>query len=536
MRAIEAALDADGTPYSTLMARAAQALTQRVLAWSVNIPQPVITILVGGGNNGGDALTAAPLIQSALPQALVRCYLLKPRPDDDQSMHALREANIFVANAEDDADKRLLRNAIASSTLVVDALFGIGVTLPLRQEAARVLRTVRQMLNERRRLHASDYLLDPTQPAPIAHAPLIPVLAVDLPSGLDADTGKADPHTLSADETITFICPKRGLFLSDGIQHVGKLTIANCGFAPETLASLAETPDTMLDGHHIKALLPPRPLNSHKGTFGKLLVIGGSAAYYGAAVLACRAAYRVGTGLVTLASVPQVTHALAPHLPEVTWHALNTAQDDTLSPEALPNLLPILARYDALLIGCGMSNASATQAFLQALLTQGDVSLPPLVLDADALNILSTISHWWELLPPQTILTPHAAEIARLAGVTTADALAQRWTFAREKAQTWQAVTLFKGAHTLIAQPDGSVSVSPFKTDALAKAGTGDALAGIIAGLRAQSLPAAHAAQVGVYLHGLAGSLAAKAQSSRAVLASEVIETLGAALQALETR
>lgn len=516
------------------MVRAAQALTQRVLAWSANIPHPVITMLVGGGNNGGDALTAAPLIQAALPHALVRCYLLKPRPDDDPLMQSLRQANIFVANAEDDADKRVLRNAVASSTLVVDALFGIGVTLPLRQEAVRVLRTVRQMLNERRRMHAKDYLLDPTQPAPIPHAPPIPVLAVDLPSGLDADTGAADPHTLSADETVTFICPKRGLFLFEGAQHVGKLTLANCGFAPETLAPLAAETDTLLDGHHVRAMLPPRPLNSHKGTFGKLLVIGGSAAYYGAVALACRAAYRVGTGFVTLASLPQVIHALAPHLPEVTWHALGAVQDTTLKPDVLPDLLPVLARYDALLVGCGMSHTPATQAFLHALLTQHDAPLPPLVLDADALNALSALDNWWELLPPQTILTPHAAEIARLAQVSTTDALADRWAFVREKAKAWQAVTLFKGAHTLIAQPDGSVSVSPFKTDALAKAGTGDALAGIIAGLRAQALSAAQATQAGVYLHGFAAVIAAKAQSSRAVLASEVIDALGATLLALE--
>lgn len=531
MRQIEATLNENGIPYSELMQRAAKAIARRVVTLLAHNPTPIITILVGGGNNGGDGLTAALLIQQALPSALVRCYLLRQR--NDPLFNTVQQANIFTANAEDDADKRVLRNAIASSDLVIDALFGIGLKLPLRPEAVRVLRTVNQALNERRRLHAPDYTLDPTQPSPILYAPPIFVLAIDIPSGVDSDTGNADSNTIPADETLTFICPKRGHFMFAGAKFVGKLLLANCQIDPQELSKLAPEQDYLLDGHHTRKLLPLRPLDGHKGTFGKVLVIGGSAQYYGAVALATTAAYRVGAGIVTLASVPQVSLALAPHIPEVTWLALTSDPTPTLTEAVLDTLLPQLPRFDALLIGCGMGRSDGTRAFLHRLLAHQD-KLPSLILDADALNTLSYQEAWWQQLPKDTIITPHAGEFARLAQLTIAETATDRWHIAREKAQAWQTITLLKGAHTLIAQPDGTMTVSPFKTDALAKAGTGDVLAGMIAGLRAQGISAPHAAQLGVYLHGLAGTIVQETQSSRAVLASDVVMSIGVALQRLE--
>ncbi|MCC6271380.1 MAG: NAD(P)H-hydrate dehydratase, partial [Microbacteriaceae bacterium] len=271
-----------------------------------------------------------------------------------------------------------------------------------------------------------------------------------------------------------------------------------------------------------------RPNNSHKGTYGKLMAAVGCVNYAGAALLSCTAASRVGTGLVTGAVAKPVWPVVAGRLAEATWLPLPTGaaeEDGVMSESAAPLLLGALTGYDVLLLGCGLGQKPTTAAFVQAVLTALP-ELPGVLLDADGLNCLAKIEEWPTLLPAHAVLTPHAAELGRLCGLPVADVVKQRWRLAQEKAAAWDAVILAKGPYTVIADPAGWLAVLPIATAALATAGTGDVLAGTIAGLLAQGLDPFRAACVGAWLHGTAGLRCAEALGTTGVLASDLLPHL----------
>lgn len=520
IRAAEQEANEAGLSYDEMMQRAGRATADRALTWIAGVDKPQVTALIGPGNNGGDGVLAALFIAQDRPDALVRLYLLRDRPDDTY-LEIARQAGVFVALAENDSDKRLLRNMAASSDLIIDALFGLGVRLPLRGEAQHVLRAVRQAITERRSAQPDQYTYQPTHLGGLPHAPAIHILAVDLPSGVEADTGKADPLTLAADETVSFITARRGHFVGDAVNLTGKLTLANLGFSPKQ-KSLAALPDALLDADYVRAALPKRPLNSHKGTFGHALIVGGAEAYYGAPLLAALGCYGVGAGLVTVAVPPAHAAALAGRLPEAIW--INADH---------PDFANQISDHDAALIGPGMSQSERAADLLSAALAARP---RPWVIDADALNLLTQRPNWAQLVPSGSVLTPHPAEMGRLAGLTTAEVQADRFEVARQHARQWGHIVVLKGAHSIIALPDGSLYVSPFKTSALAKAGTGDVLAGMITGLAAQGLPLKDAALVGCYLHGAAGARHEAASSPRTLLAHEINRLLSEVFSELERR
>lgn len=516
MRRIEAAADAGGISYATMMENAGRATAVRALALLGALPDARVTVLVGKGNNGGDGLVAARVIAQT-GSALVRCYLLNRR-DGDPLLEAARQAGAHIANAEDDQGFRVLRQMTGSAHLIIDALFGIGVQLPLRGDAARLLQTAASTIAEVRALRPESRLIQPADPNVHEHPFPVPyVLAVDCPSGLDCDTGEIDRSAIPADETITYIAAKPGLFSFPGAAHVGRLTAATIGI-PADLPELQSEKMALADAEWVHDHLPPRPVNSHKGTYGKALIVAGSANYRGAPALSAQAAYRMGAGLVTVSAPAIVIDTIAGHITEATW----LLPEDTFIP----------ADYEALLIGPGWGRAN--RALLDHLLSQ---TLPRLIIDADGLNLLADQPEWWKRLPQETILTPHPGEMSRLTGLSTVEIQSSRAAIAVEKAAEWNVILLLKGAHTLIAAPDGRVIVLPFKTDALAKAGTGDVLAGMIVGLLAQGLNAFEAAAVAGYTHGLAGELAAKTLgTTRSVLASDVSDHLAQALTRIERR
>jgi NAD(P)H-hydrate epimerase len=556
MRQIEAAADATGISYSDMMENAGKAVALRVLEILVQLPDPAqarVTLLIGPGNNGGDGLVAGRVIAEQT-SALVRFYLLTRRSDDDPQMKAVLDKNLFVAYAEDDQRYRVLVNMIASAHVVVDALFGIGVKLPLRDEGAKVLRAVHQALDEEEDADAG-------RPVRLTHPMLHHtgrpyIIAVDCPSGLNCDTGEIDKMALAADETVTFIAAKPGLFAFPGAASVGALTTASAG-VPDNTDGLKDTQNSVVDPKSVRDLLPPRLADANKGTFGKVLIVGGSVNYTGAPGLSARAAYRSGAGLVSVGAPEPTIRALAAHLLEVTWLLLPHDMG-VISASAAPLILNEAAKYDALLLGPGWGREKTTGDLLTKLLNRDTVhpvthraigfgastaesseeadttKLPPLVIDADGLNLLAGMEEWWTHLPEDTILTPHPGEMARLAGTDVNDVQSRRWRIAEDKASEWKVILVLKGAHTLIAAPDRRVAVLPFKTSALATAGTGDVLAGTIAGMLAQGLKPFDAALVAGYLHGLAGEQAAeKVGSERSVVAGDVLEALADAFHLL---
>lgn len=542
MRTLESEADAAGHTYAEMMDLAGKSVAGIVEKWMPAAEKRVL-VLVGPGNNGGDGLVAARILRES--GADVTAYLTRPRdPDADPVFQAAQAAGTVIVLAQDDPHGDTVRALVASTGVIVDALLGIGATPPVRGTIASVLKHVNAALATRR--EPSYTTLKPVA----GSTPKKPVIvAVDGPSGLDFESGDIDAAALKADVTVTFAGPKWGHFRFPGAAYTGEPVVADIGI-PESVnlpgdGVCVATPAT------IREWLPARPPDAHKGTFGKALIVAGSINYTGAAGLAASAAVRTGAGLVTLA-IPSVLHgAIVPLVPEATYLLLAHTQG-VLDARATGPLEEVVSGYSALLIGPGLSHTPETTAFLQQFLgrtwkkrnagfrrdtspsvEKNVAALPPLVIDADGLNILSATPDWTQLLPPETILTPHPGEMARLTGRSTPDVQANRVESACENANAWNSVVVLKGAFTVIAAPDGRTMLLPFANPALASAGTGDVLAGAIIALRAQGLGAFEAAVCGAYLHGLAGDIVREQRGTLGLAARDVAEGLAAASKKL---
>jgi len=365
MRRIEAAADVEGITYAMMFERVGIIVANRVRQLLTGIHEPRVTILVGSGNNGGDGLETAMRLAEGGDVA-VAVYLVKQRPDDDVQLQAVRETvDTFVVEAWNDQQYRVLRNLVASSNLVIDTIFGIGVRLPLEGDITDVLRNVAQALNTQTAPDEEGKLIEADRPH--ATVPLRPyVLALDCPSGVDCDTGETDNLVIPADETITFIAVKQGLLLEPAAKFVGKLSIASLNIPA---AHLRDEKIEYAHADMIRALLPQRTSTSHKGTHGKVMVVAGSVNYSGAAGLSSMAAYRAGSGLVTLAAPMAVIGSIGTQMLEPTWVLL--PQDmGVIGEKAADVLAKELEGYDALLIGPGIGTEDTTRDMLQKLLQE----------------------------------------------------------------------------------------------------------------------------------------------------------------------
>ena len=552
MRAIEQASDAKGHTYADMMQLAGRAVAERVKQLLIDIPEPRVAILVGTGNNGGDGLVVARLLAEEVENATVGAFLLQMRDESDDVFVAARDAGVFMADVENDkpAGYRVLQNLIANADVMIDALFGTSLRLPIRGDASKVLQTVNKALTLRRTERPAPPFITPADPPDFERDAEPVIVAVDCPSGLHCDTGEIDKHTIRAHETITFAAAKPGLFKFPGANAVGTLHIGNIGL-PGNLPELNDITLTLVDAAEVAARLPKRPRDSYKGTFGKTLVVAGSLNYTGAAYLAASAAYRVGAGWVTVGAPQIIIPTLAGMLPEATWILLPHDMG-VINAAAVKVLREEIENYTALLLGPGFGTEDVTGEFLRELLQPKEevkrsraigfvplgaeeagqvpasgAHMPPLVIDADALNLLAGMGDWPSLVPPNTILTPHPGEFARLSKMETGDIQADRIAAAQAKAADWRCVVVLKGAFTVVAAPDGRTAVQPFATSALASAGTGDVLAGSIVGLLAQGLDPYDAALAGAWLHGMAGVRAELVYDTAAsITAGDVLESL----------
>ncbi|MGZ9226606.1 MAG: NAD(P)H-hydrate dehydratase, partial [Anaerolineales bacterium] len=411
-----------------------------------------------------------------------------------------------------------------------------GIKLPLKKDVAETLSEINDMLDS------------------LDQAPLI--IAVDCPSGVDCDTGEAAEQTISADLTVTMAAVKQGLLKLPAFEYVGELQVVDIGL-PDDLSLLKDLNAEVANEEMVSALLPERPLGSHKGTFGTALIAAGSVNYTGAVLLAGGAANRIGAGLVTLAVPAPVHMALAGQIPEATW-VLLPHQQGVIAADAANVLVKNLEKATALLIGPGFGTENTTKEFIENLLTGKFVSkkstvgigfvhqasekkddetgkLPALIFDADGLKLLAQIKDWHKKIPESTILTPHPGEMAVLTGLTKEEIQDNRQEIAGRYAKEWGHVVVLKGAFTVIASPEGRMTVIPVASPALAHAGTGDVLAGLIVGLRAQGLEAFEAAVAGAWIHAQAGLYAADdLGTTTSVLASDVLNSISDVLSDLE--
>jgi len=498
MRQIDQECIRRGTPVHVLMENAGRAVAEETRQILEPAKQKQFLVLVGPGNNGGDGLVTARYLHDWGAQVSV--YLCRPRPEGDANLELVRQRNMSCIDAAQDKDLSQFSELLASADCVIDALFGTGKARPIQGIFAQVLDRVNQSKKKN---------------------PALVIIAIDLPSGLDADTGKVDPVCPFADYTVTLALPKMGLFLFPGAERVGKLSIADIGIPAELAEDIAIE---LISDEWAGTVLPRRPLDANKGTFGRVLAVAGSINYIGAAYLACNGALRAGAGLVTLATPSSLQPILAAKLTETTYLPLPEDDIGIISRDAAQTISQNLKSYDVLLLGCGLGQSQSVSEFVPSLLFQK--KLPPLVLDADGLNILAKIPGWWQKLTGDAILTPHPGELARLSGLDIAEIQSDRVGIARKCAQEWQKIIVLKGAFTVIASPNGVCRISPFANPGLASGGTGDVLTGAIAGFLAQGLSLFDAAALGVYLHGKAGEVVKNTLGDTGMLASDLLPVL----------
>ncbi len=464
------------------------------------LPGCDILFLIGPGNNGGDGLVVAQHLEQA--GASVTLYRWKERR---LTVRSKEIGEHDVASA--------LNMALQRADYLIDALLGTGHSRPLTAD----MRVLLGLVNDERARRAT-----------------LRIFSIDLPTGLNADTGEVDPGTLRADHTITLACPKQGFFFFPARDYIGTLSVGSIGL-PAALESSLQT--EMLTDELVRRCLPPRPLESNKGTFGKVMLFCGSRPYPGSAFLAGSAAGRVGAGLVTLAVTEQMHPIYASSYHEATFALLPPERAESF--ERSTSLIEHLAGYRSLLIGPGLGQAANTREVilqvLEYLRSQTEAARPRLVIDADGLNNLSALERWWTLLPPNTVITPHPGEMGRLCGGTTVSGGSiDRLELARTKAREWQVTLILKGACTIIAEPDGRTRINWLANPALAAAGTGDVLAGMVVGFLAQGLSSFDAASAGVYLHTLAAGIVSEQLGSAGMLASDLLPNIPRALFACQ--
>jgi len=503
MRELEAEAERQWSITSAMLmdgagASAADILTHHLLPHQ-DIKNLKVLLLIGPGNNGGDGMVMARYLAQA--GAIVSHYRWKERK--------LTINGQKISEAEIEAE---LEAQINHTDYIIDALLGTGRSRPLPDDLRMLLRRVQEV----RRWRWNS----------------LRIVALDLPTGLNADTGEVDPGTIPADMTITMAYPKRGFFFFPGRDYIGNLQIAHIGFPEELPSSWCIE---MITGKQIYTLLPHRPLNSNKGTFGKVMLFCGSPPYPGSAYLAGAAAARIGGGLITLAVTENMLPIYASSFHESTFVLLPAEEAGSF--ERAQALISRLQGYATLLIGPGLGQSANTREvilqILEYLRSQPEDKRPRLVIDADGLNNLSALEHWWTLLPKDTVITPHPGEMGRLClGTKVSGGSIERLDLARQKAQKWQVNLVLKGACTIIAEPQGHTRINWRGNPLLATAGTGDVLAGMIAGLLAQGMQPFDAASAGVYLHTVAADLVAQEMKlgRTGLLASDLLSQLPRAM------
>lgn len=509
-----AAIEDRGIPGRVLMARAgaaAAAAAKELL--SPAVPDPLVVILAGKGNNGGDGLVAARLLGDA--GIRTRTFLLARGRElkGDAALNLVRLLKKRYPLIEVRGEEGLpgLESALADAAVIVDGIFGTGFQGPARGLSARVIGLAN---------HASRRL-DPPR-----------VLAIDIPSGLDGESGRKEGEAIRADRTVTMGLIKTGMVRGEGLNLCGRITTAGLGFPADLAAGLESELESIAAGE-LSALLKPRPPSSHKGDYGRLLIIAGSPGMTGAAALAARAALRAGTGLVTVGVPRSLNPILEGMVAEAMTLPLPETAEGTLSPGALGPILEFCRKVDGAALGPGLSRNRATGRLVRQLVRKSPV---PLLVDADGLNLIARRRRILKKSRSPLILTPHSGEMSRLSGLSGEELLADREGAARRFAKEYDLTLVLKGAGTLIAAPSGPLWINLTGNPGMATGGSGDILTGLIAGFRAQGLEAADAARLGVFVHGAAGDLAALRRGMMSMLPSDLLEEIPAVLSRLFPR
>ncbi len=474
-----------------------------------------IGILAGKGNNGGDGI----VIARQLAHIGYDVYLFLVSPPESFTGEAAVNLQIaknlklrieeILTDATLETKESVSLNHITRCELLVDAIFGTGLRGEVREPIAPLINTINNLP--------------------------IPILSVDLPSGLDADTGNPLGTCVRADRTVTIGLPKRGLLVYPGAEFAGKLEVVDIGF-----------PEQVIDAQNIKVhwttaaaaseWVPSRPSASHKGTYGRILVIAGATGMTGAAALASKAALRAGGGLVTLATPKHLNPILEGLLPEVMTLPLPETDAGSLAVSAVSTILEFAEKTKSVLaIGPGLSQDSETVTLVHQLVRENQEQGLGLrmVIDADGLNALAQATELIPRLGKDAVLTPHPGEMARLTNTSVSTLELDRISTAQQFASEHGVTLVFKGAPTVTGTPNGNVWINSTGNPGMATGGMGDVLTGVIAGLMAQGVSSERAGALGVYVHGLAGDSVSERLGTHGLIASDVLEAVPEAIASL---
>ena len=464
-----------------------------------------VAVLCGRGNNGGDGFVIARYLHTM--GVSVQVFIMG-EPGDIRGAAAthldiLRRVGVAPEPVRTTEAAQAVGARLTAYDLLIDALLGTG----LKAEVSGVFPRMIAAMNASGR----------------------PIIAVDIPSGLSADVGTILGEHVRAHLTVTMALPKRGLLLYPAAEHVGRLVVVDIGF-PAAVREHAAIRCHVIEAEAVAAPLPARPADTHKGTYGHVLVIAGSPGKTGAGALTSMAALRTGAGLVSFALPQALNAAMEAKLTEVMTMPLPESEPGILGAEAAKRIIEWAEGKSALILGPGIGTHPETVRCVQEVLRQ--IRLPT-VLDADGLNALAADPNRIGDIQAPLVLTPHPGELARLRRTTTAAIQADRLGAAQETAGACKAVVVLKGAHTIVAEPEGTLYINLTGNPGMATAGSGDVLSGMIGTLLGQGYSTSLAARVAVYIHGLAGDLAATALGERSLIAGDLVETLPGAFQQL---
>ena len=467
-----------------------------------------VAVLCGRGNNGGDGfLVARTLLQRGIDTAVfVVGALGDVRGDARTNLDILGRLGVTVVEIGDEQTWELHFSEISQCTLIVDAIFGTGLKSPV----AGMLETVIADVN------ASD----------------IPIVSIDIPSGLSADTPHLIGDCINASMTVTLAAPKLPLVLPPGEAYAGDVVIADIGIPYEVIEGLDGKHVELLTPEQVRELIEPRAADSHKGDFGRVTIVAGSRGKTGAAHMAAMGALRSGAGLVTVATPASCLSIVASMAPEFMTEPLGGSGDPAVTPAAVEQVLELT--HDVIACGPGLGRSPEVGEFVRLLIERATV---PLVLDADAVTVLADDPG--RLIGKEerdVIITPHPGEMARLIGASVEEVQANRIEVASDFATTHRVYVVLKGHRTVIATPEGRVYINPTGNPGMATGGTGDVLTGMIAACLPQLLDAEAACRLAVLLHGAAGDLAEASEGQVAMTATDLLAHLGEALTGLMTR
>ena len=487
------AIEEVGIPSLVLMENAGRTTYQILRREFPDLAGPV-AVVAGRGNNGGDgSVVARYLAQDGLPVAI---FLVAARDqvkgDARVNLEVAARLGVEIVEIREEKDINLLAHRLARSSLIVDALLGTG----LNSEVKGLFRLVIDEINHLRP----------------------PVLAVDIPSGLSADTGQPLGGAVEAQVSVTYGWPKIGQILPPGRDYAGRLWQVDISIPLELAQDVAAE---LTEAGEMRALLPDRPFASNKGTFGHLVVLAGSVGKTGAAAMTSEGALRAGAGLVTLGVAASLNDILEVKITEAMTLPLPEALGErALGIKALEPIKNFLEQKTALALGPGLGTHPETKDLVRQLAVQVPL---PLVMDADGVNALAGEPELLQDAAGPRIITPHPGEMARFLGLTPQEVQADRLGIARETAARTKAVVVLKGAQTVVADPRGQVSINTTGNPALASGGTGDVLTGLIGGFLAQMLSPWDAARLGVYLHGLAADYWVTQYGPRGLIAGDLL-------------